>query len=67
MQDDLATGYAEIHGRTFDQVRRGMLKDVPVGRMAEPGEVAKVFAFLASDLASYVSGITVPIDAGEGT
>jgi NAD(P)-dependent dehydrogenase (short-subunit alcohol dehydrogenase family) len=35
--------------------------------MAEPDEVARVFAFLASDLASYVSGVTIPIDAGEGT
>jgi NAD(P)-dependent dehydrogenase (short-subunit alcohol dehydrogenase family) len=36
-----------------------------VRRMATPDEVASVFAFLASDLASYVSGVTVPIDAGE--
>jgi NAD(P)-dependent dehydrogenase (short-subunit alcohol dehydrogenase family) len=67
MQDELATGYAEIRGRTFEQVRRGMLSSVPVGRMADPDEVARVFAFLASDLASYVSGVTIPIDAGEGT
>ncbi len=34
----------------------------PLGRMGEPDEVAKVVVFLASDLASYVSGETVVVD-----
>jgi 3-oxoacyl-[acyl-carrier protein] reductase len=40
---------------------------VPMGRVGDPGEVAEVFAFLASDRASYVSGATVSIDGGEGS
>ena len=37
---------------------------IPLGRMAEPEEVGRVVAFLASDLASYVSGATIECHGG---
>lgn len=37
---------------------------IPLGRAGEPDEVAKVALFLASDLASYVTGTTVEITGG---
>ncbi|EFQ82338.1 oxidoreductase, short chain dehydrogenase/reductase family protein [Aeromicrobium marinum DSM 15272] len=37
---------------------------IPLGRMARPAEVGRVVAFLASDLASYVSGATVACHGG---
>ena len=39
-------------------------RTIPLGRMAEPDEVGNVVAFLASDLASYVSGATVACHGG---
>lgn len=36
----------------------------PLGRTAQPEEVASVIAFLLSDLASYVNGAEIPIDGG---
>ena len=35
-----------------------------MGRAAEPDEVAKVFAFLASDEAAYITGQTIFVDGG---
>lgn len=37
---------------------------IPLGRMAEPEEIGRVVAFLASDLASYVSGATLAVHGG---
>jgi NAD(P)-dependent dehydrogenase (short-subunit alcohol dehydrogenase family) len=39
-------------------------KTIPLGRMADPLEVGRVAVFLASDLASYVSGARVSCDGG---
>lgn len=37
---------------------------IPMGRVGEPEEIGHAIAFLCSDLASYMTGITVPIDGG---
>jgi NAD(P)-dependent dehydrogenase (short-subunit alcohol dehydrogenase family) len=39
---------------------------IPLGRMAEPREIAEVAAWLLSDRASYVTGAIVPVDGGAG-
>ncbi len=41
-----------------------MLKRIPLGRFAEPEEVARVVSFLLSDAASMVHGVTLPVDGG---
>jgi meso-butanediol dehydrogenase / (S,S)-butanediol dehydrogenase / diacetyl reductase len=39
---------------------------IPLGRIARPEEIASVIAFLASDEASFVNGVNLPVDGGLG-
>jgi glucose 1-dehydrogenase len=41
-----------------------LLKNIPLGRLGKPEDVAGIVAFLASDDASYVSGATFLVDGG---
>ena len=48
---------------TEEQIREGA-KRMPFGRLGRPEEVANVVLFLASDLASFVNGVTIRVDSG---
>ena len=41
-----------------------MADQVPLKRIAKPVEVANAVVFLASNKASYISGINLPVDGG---
>jgi NAD(P)-dependent dehydrogenase (short-subunit alcohol dehydrogenase family) len=47
-----------------DEMRRYLLAKHPMGRCGRPEEVAYAILFLASDEASFVTGVTLPIDGG---
>lgn len=47
-----------------DALRQQMIAAVPLGRMGEAGEVAKAALFLASDDASFITGIDLAVDGG---
>jgi 3-oxoacyl-[acyl-carrier protein] reductase len=46
--------------------KEALLTQIPLNRLGEPSEVASVVLFLASDLASYVTGQVVHITGGMG-
>jgi len=46
------------------QIRESMLKLIPLGRIAEPEEIAPTIAFLCSSGAAYVTGASIAVDGG---
>jgi gluconate 5-dehydrogenase/2-deoxy-D-gluconate 3-dehydrogenase len=46
------------------EMERRLLRDTPMGRFVEPEEVAAAILFLASDAASMITGVTLPVDGG---
>ena len=48
-----------------DEMLEAVNSDIPLHRHATPEEVAGLFAFLASEEASYITGQAIPIDGGE--
>ena len=47
-----------------ENVLENFVKRVPLGKWGTPEEIANVICFLASDLASYVTGQVIRVDGG---
>lgn len=58
---------AQEESRTPDDIKARIAKSIPVGRLGSSEEVANLVLFLASECASYITGVTIPIDGGLST
>ncbi len=63
--EELDSLTAERTGSSIEEVRAASVAGVPLGRLGRPDEIGDVIAFLTSDRASYVTGITVVVDGGQ--
>jgi 3-oxoacyl-[acyl-carrier protein] reductase len=61
---ELAGKQAQGSGRSQEEALQTFVKDVPLGRMAKPEEVADAIVWLASERASYITGQTLLVDGG---
>lgn len=51
-------------GKLTDEMRTDIIKGIPLGRLGEAKDVANACVFLASDLSSYLTGITLDVNGG---
>ena len=55
---------AERAGKTSQVVTDEMIEEIPAKRFALPAEIAGLAVFLASSEASYINGVSIPVDGG---
>ena len=51
-------------GLLTDEMRREILKGIPLNRLGEARDVANIYLFLASDLSAYVTGAVIDVNGG---
>lgn len=62
--DEIIHNRAQRTGLSPEQIQAQMLAEVPAKRFAEAQEIAAAACFLASPLASYITGVSLPVDGG---
>jgi 3-oxoacyl-[acyl-carrier protein] reductase len=62
--EELLRHRAEHNGTSFEEERGRLERDIPLGRLGRPEEFANVVVFLASECASYLTGVSIQVDGG---
>lgn len=62
--EGIISNKAEKQGCSREEAAEEMSAQIPLRRFARPEEVGEAIAFLASPAASYISGVSIPVDGG---
>ena len=62
--DELSSKLAKAEGVDPKEIQQRWARQVPLGRLGQPEEFANMVVFLASERASYITGVSVAIDGG---
>jgi 3-oxoacyl-[acyl-carrier protein] reductase len=62
--EQLAQYTASQTGKSVEEVLQESARPIPLGRIGKPSEFGAVVAFLASEQASYITGVSLPVDGG---
>lgn len=62
--DELAGKLAAAEGVEHGEIQERWASEIPIGRLGKPEEFASAVVFLASERASYITGVTLAIDGG---
>ena len=66
MMDGTFRRTGERMGAPFEMIKEGVKRFIPLGRQADPAEIATVVAYLASPAAAYITGQAISVDGGIG-
>lgn len=56
--------HADRYGASDDETRQHVVGGIPIGRLGSPEHIGAAAVFLASELASYITGAILPVDGG---
>lgn len=60
----LISSQAGRQGISYEEAERSWLRDIPMGRLGRPKELADLVVFLASERAGYLTGTAIQVDGG---
>jgi NAD(P)-dependent dehydrogenase (short-subunit alcohol dehydrogenase family) len=64
LMQNVFEGRASLVKMTPEEYAKDWVKNVPLGRMAQPEEMGELIAFLCSDKSSYMTGVSITISGG---